>query len=371
MASWRNALSALLPFRAEAGSGVEQRAVFVSSARIGPRQHILLMVDENGAEIGRTRLSGRGHDIAIDPERSRVVVFARRPGYFALVVDVPSCEPVATITPPAGHHFFGHGVFSTDGRLLYATENAFDGETSRGVIGVYDASGGFKRIGEFETHGVDAHEILLAPDGRTLVVANGGIETHPDFGRQKLNLAEMRPSIVKLDSTTGDLLGEAVLTPTLNRLSMRHMTFDSQGAVWFGCQWEGDRTARPPLIGRLTERGAELVDMPDTATALARNYIGSVVASRDGGTIAASSPVGGQIFLFDAASLRFRSHIALADGCGLAGTDNDTIVATSGDGRMVRIDDDAIAPVARRAEQFDNHLRRIESISERSGHRFA
>ena len=39
------------------------------------------------------------------------------------------------------------------------------------------------------------HEIRLLPQGDTLVVANGGIETHPDSGRSKLNLPTMRPNL--------------------------------------------------------------------------------------------------------------------------------------------------------------------------------
>ena len=45
-------------------------------------------------------------------------------------------EPVL-FTTPANRHFYGHGVFSRDGRLLYATEH--DNETRDGLIGVYNA----------------------------------------------------------------------------------------------------------------------------------------------------------------------------------------------------------------------------------------
>ena len=354
------ALRAILPFAREDSGGAADGQVFVSSVRVGPRQHELVLFDERGAIIGRMKLAGRGHDIAIDPARERLAVFARRPGYFAVIVDIASCEPLATITPPEGHHFFGHGIFSADGRLLYATENHFNGERSRGVIGVYDASGGYERIGEFETHGMDAHEILLAPDGRTLVIANGGIETHPDYGRQKLNLADMRPSIVRIDSETGDLLEETVLDASLNRLSMRHMTFDGAGSVWFGCQWEGERGVRPPLVGRIGKDGkARLMEFPDGVAPLARNYIGSVVASRDGGTIATSSPIGGQVFFWDATSGDLRDVVALPDGCGVAATEGDTFLATAGDGRVMQAKAGGLAPVARHIEQFDNHLRRV------------
>ena len=38
------------------------------------------------------------------------------------------------------------------------------------MIGVYDASDGFRRVGEFPTHGMDPHELLPMPDGRTLAL---------------------------------------------------------------------------------------------------------------------------------------------------------------------------------------------------------
>jgi hypothetical protein len=40
--------------------------------------------------------------------------------------------------------------------------------------------GRYKQIGEFEAHGMEPHDIALLSDGRTMVIANGGIRTHPD-----------------------------------------------------------------------------------------------------------------------------------------------------------------------------------------------
>ena len=89
--------------------------------------------------------------------------------------------PVWFATKP-DRHFFGHGVFSADGKLLYTTENDYDG--ARGVIGVRDATDGYQQIGEFPAHGMEPHDIQLLADGRTMVIANGGIRTHPDSARR-------------------------------------------------------------------------------------------------------------------------------------------------------------------------------------------
>ena len=137
------------------------------------------ILTEAGKLVHALDLPERGHDITFDPVSRRSVVFARQPGTFAVVFDhTGEAEPV-TIASVEGRHFYGHGVFSPDGALLYATENDFD--NAAGMIGVYDATDGFRRIGEFATHGVGPHELLLCPDGKTLAIANGGIETHPDY----------------------------------------------------------------------------------------------------------------------------------------------------------------------------------------------
>ncbi|PAX95204.1 Tat pathway signal protein, partial [Bordetella pertussis] len=38
----------------------------------------------------------------------------------------------------------------------------------------------------FDTAGIGPHEALLLPDGKTVCVANGGILTHPDYGKLEL-----------------------------------------------------------------------------------------------------------------------------------------------------------------------------------------
>ncbi len=107
------------------------------------------------------------------------MVFARRPGTFAMI-SIPRVRMNRSFPHAAGCHFYGHGHFSPDGRLLYASENDFDG--NRGVIGVYDAKDRFKRIMEFDAGGIGTHDMTVSDDGRLLIIANGGIETHPISG---------------------------------------------------------------------------------------------------------------------------------------------------------------------------------------------
>lgn len=312
------------------------------------------VLSEDGRALHEIELPDRGHDVTFDPVSRRAVVFARQPGTFATIFDHTGQAAPITIASAEGRHFYGHGVFSPDGRLLYATENDFD--AAAGMVGVYDATDGFRRVGEFPTFGVGPHELLLLADGRTLAIANGGIETHPDYGRAKLNIATMRPSLVFIDRETGDLLERHELSADLHKLSIRHMDTDARGRVWFGCQHEGPATERPLLVG-LAERGdgLSLLEMPDDVLGGFRNYIGSVAANRDAGTLAVSSPQGNCLAVIDTATRKVSGVHALTEVCGIA-PDLDGFRATTGTGDIVapdgteRSDPDYV---------WDNHLIRI------------
>jgi hypothetical protein len=328
-------------------------AVFATAYQRRDGAYGAAILSEAGRVLHTVDLPDRGHDITFDQVSGRSVVFARQPGTFFVVFDPAEKTPPVTIESVPGRHFFGHGVFSPDGRLLYATENDFD--NAAGMVGVYDATGGFARVGEFPTHGVGPHELLLLGDGRTIAVANGGIETHPDFGRAKLNLSTMKPSFVLVDRLTGDLLEKHELPAELHQLSIRHMATDAAGTVWFGCQHEGPATQRPALVGR-ARRGRELdlLDMEPGVLAGFRNYIGSVAANPAAGTIAVTSPQGNVYAVIEAATGKVIAAERLIEVCGIA-PDHEGYMVTTGTGRI----DGQERSVEAEDFVWDNHVLRI------------
>jgi hypothetical protein len=330
-------------------------AVFATAYRRRDGAYGVAILSEDRKIVFSADLPDRGHDVTFDPVSQQAVVFARRPGTFAVVFDHTRRKQPLTITSVEGRHFFGHGVFSPDGKLLYATENNF--ENAAGMIGVYDASDGFRRVGEFPTHGMGPHELLLMPDARTLAIANGGIETHPDFGRAKLNLSTMKPSLVLVDRFSGDLIEEHVLPPALHQLSIRHMAIDAAGTVWFGCQYEGPANDQPLLVGKAKpDSGLMLLDMPEDVLTSLRNYVGSVAANPSAGTVAVSSPQGNSIAIIDTATGAIRSTVSLEEVCGLA-PDQSAFMATTGTGEIIDPTGDAIDL---QDYVWDNHLLRIK-----------
>ena len=319
----------------------------------------------SGAAAFDLPLPGRGHSFAVRPDRRTAVLFARRPGRFALAIDLDRGVVAAELATPRGRHFYGHGVFSRDGRFLYASENDFRGE--RGVIGVYDADRGYRRAGEFASHGIGPHEIGLLPDGVTLVIANGGILTRPDLPRVKLNVATMSPSLCYVRRRDGRLVQEHGLAPGLHRLSIRHLAVGRDGAVAIAMQYEGPRGDLVPLVAlhRAGAAGsAPLMPLkaPPGVWRAMKQYCGSVCFDPSGRLLAASAPRGNLVTFWDAGAGTHLRSARIDDGSGVApGERPGEFLASSGHGGGAVIDafsgkatplDNAFVKTRR----WDNHL---------------
>jgi hypothetical protein len=292
-------------------------AVYASAYRAPDGSFGIATVSERGEIIDRVALPARAHGMAYSSATGQTMAFARRPGTFAMVFD-PSrqTEPVV-ITSPEGRHFYGHGHFSPDGHLLYASENDF--QANRGMIGIYDARARFRRIGEFDAHGIGTHDMTVSDDGRTIVIANGGIETHPDFGRTKLNLDHMEPSLVLLDGKTGALIQRHTLPAPLRQLSTRHLDIGEDGRIWFACQWEGARNELPPLVGHFG-KGEDLsfVSLPEETTIRLGNYVGAIAVNRRDSLVGLTSPIGGAAVTLDARTGEVLKEEIVRDAAGVA-----------------------------------------------------
>ncbi len=319
---------------------------------------VILTVD--GTILRELPLRGRGHDIAFDRKSGWAVVFARRPGSFALAFDVHGRREPILFTTPINRHFYGHGVFARDGRLLYATEH--DHETRQGLLGVYNVSAGFRRIGEVPTHGIGPHEVILLADGKTLAVANGGIETHIETGRKKLNVDTMVPSLAFIDSASGALLAQHKQRSALHKLSIRHIAADAQGAIWFGGQWEGEADDTPELVGWAAMDKPLRIIAPNVPRGAAlAGYIGAVAIDGDKRILAASAPRAGRIVYVDTERGKLVGETQLMDGCGLTGISKSAFALSSGLGVLQTEEPDHthLTTASFPGRAFDNHLRLI------------
>jgi uncharacterized protein len=156
------------------------------------------------------------------------------------------------------------------------------------------------------------------------------------------------------------------LEPALRQLSIRHMAISADRTVAFGCQHQGDESDLPPLVGTLAPDGKlTMLEMPEMELAAMANYVGSVAIDHAQGVIAATSPRGNSIALFDRRSGTFIGRRQMGDVCGVG--------ATPGDGEfLLTSGNSGVRVLGGRSDQlrklpserihnwiWDNHLRPI------------
>lgn len=324
-------------------------AVYATGIRKPDRSFALALMSEDGKFISEIALPDRIHGLAFAPETGMAAAFARRPGTFVMAFSPAGHGSPLVFHSVPGRHFYGHGTFSPDGRLLYISENDF--ENRRGVIGLYDAGDSFRRVGEYPTYGIGPHDLTVSPDGRYLVAANGGIETHPDFGRTKLNLDHMEPSLALIDAANGDLVEKHNLPEKLRQLSTRHLAIGENGRVWFACQFEGPRNDLPPLAGHFAPGEAiRFAELPEVITIGLGNYVGAIAYNPRDGLIGLASPKGtGMVVTLDERSGRFISSGRMPKAAGIAAADHGFAVGTY-DGQFHGRHHDVA---------FDQHIQRL------------
>lgn len=322
----------------------------------------------DGSVVFDLPLPGRGHGSAIRHAQGRscgnqAVIFSRRPGNFAIVVNLDVGAEHRSLTPPADRYFYGHGVFSADGAWLYTTEN--DLATNQGVIGVWNASSGYRRVREFPSYGIGPHELILLSDNRTLAIANGGIWTDPDTGRHGLNIPTMNPSLAYVDSSTGTLIEQHGFTdPRQRKLSIRHLSANEAGTVCLALQDQGPRHDQLPLVAFHVrgEKDLTFAETPSRTTRRLRGYMGSASMDSSGGIAAVSAPRGGVVTFWNVATRKYVSEVRVPDGCGVAATTTPgAFLVTSGAGDVVLYNvisghRTSVASPLNTERHWDNHL---------------
>lgn len=256
----------------------------------------------------------RAHDILPFKDQKRILAFGRRPETQCVMVNTQTAEN-QLVNANAGRHFYGHGCFSTDKFTLFTTENHYD--ESRGVIGIRDTNT-LDIIGEYDTFGIGPHDIHLMPDGNTLVVANGGIKTHPDYGRRKLNINTMQPSLVYIDINSGKKVDEFRLSNS--QLSIRHLVVTKQGDVGIASQYQGDIYRRQPeTLVAWQPFGHDLQEfvIPQALTQSIRGYMADIAFDEKNHILAVTAPRGNLLTLWDIESSELLQEIPLPQPSGV------------------------------------------------------
>ncbi|MGE0650221.1 MAG: DUF1513 domain-containing protein, partial [Alphaproteobacteria bacterium] len=209
------------------------------------------------------------------------------------------------------------------------------------------------------------HQAVLLADGKTVAVCNGGIRTHPDFPRTKLNIATMSPSLALIDRLSGRLMAQARLPRRLHQLSIRHLDASPDGTLAVGLQYEGPKGDSVPLVVVYRDGALIPLDMRDEARLPLRGYVGSIAFDTAVRVIAATSPVGGVVAFWAVDDGRYLGRCDITDVCGLgAAQAPGTFVVTTGKGDIYGIEVGTwqVRPIysaMARGSRWDNHLLRV------------
>jgi len=331
--------------------------LFITANDDNAGNHYVSGFDAKGHKHFQLSTDLRGHGLVVNPaQKHRALMFARRPGTVAYEIDLKQSEMGTLIDCAPGRHFFGHGCYSLDGQTLYTSEN--DYENGRGVIVVRDSSD-YRILNEFSSHGIGPHEIRLLSDGKTLVVANGGIQTHPDYPRKKLNLSTMQPALSYIDVENGQLLGE--YRPDNHQLSIRHLDVSQDDRVMAIMQYQGAKTDKVPLVA--LHHGEDQLQplMADEQTQVAMNqYTASACINSENGIAGVTCPRGNLVTFWDTRQGHFIKALEIKDAGGIALAADGRFVITTGRGEVHRISTTTLtadrSPLKLAETRCDNHL---------------
>jgi hypothetical protein len=302
----------------------------VSACSNNKNEHFVAAFDLNGTIINQVKLPARGHDaIAIPGKPGHALIFARRPGTFILEVDFINGRVTKKITSAENTHFYGHGVISEKHNILLTSENDFS--SGQGRIMVRDSQD-YRLLEQFDSGGVGPHQLRLMPDENSLVIANGGIRTHPDQPRKKLNITTMLPNMAYLTIASGKV--DQKLSLNNHKLSIRHLDISKQGKVIAGLQYQGARNDLVPLA--ISHHGEDSLSFLSASNDIWRSmnqYTASVCIDDKLSLVAISCPRADLITYWSLESGEYLTSEKFSDGAGL--TRIDKIYATSGKGRLI------------------------------------
>lgn len=302
----------------------------------------------NDRQVFGARVPMRAHGCAVHPnDPNRILFFARRPGTQAFELDRTTLQARTVFSTQEGQHLAGHGTYSRDGAWIFTPEH--DYERARGTVVVRDARN-FAVVAELDTHGIDPHEIAWLPDGRSLLVANGGIMTHPRTFRRKLNIPTMEPSLCVLDADSGDCRQQMRLQDHL--LSIRHVAMTSDGTTAVGLQYEGEKGKAPGIVALYRPQAAggnaktspreasfRLLTAPRAELHRFQGYVASIAISESHDVIAAACPYGGGVACWSLREEKYLGFIAARETYGLSRVDDGSILASQRDGTAYGLDE--------------------------------
>lgn len=235
---------------------------------------------------------------------------ANRPGRWLLRADAEGRVAARVDEAAPGRSFNGHVEASADGQWLFTTETRTADQS--GWISVRDPRT-LARVDEFNSGGIDAHQLLHAADG-ALLVAHGGILR--DAAARKREGERMTPSLVRIAPTNGQVLGRWTLPD--ERLSIRHIAWAAGPSPLLGLalQAEHDDPRERGAAPVLAVWNGQSLRLPCADTGAA-GYVGDIAAGPGGGFVLSAQKQGRGLWWNPGAPDRLTPMAELTEPCAL------------------------------------------------------
>jgi hypothetical protein len=318
--------------------------------------------DLQGQLINKVALPARAHQvIPMKSKPGHALVFARRPGNYVLEIDFTRGEVVNHISVGDGQRFYGHGALIKNDSILLTTEN--DYKNGKGLIVLRDRKTQ-QVIEQYDSGGIGPHQLAVMPNlnENLIVIANGGIQTHPEQSRKKLNIDSMQPNLTYMALETGQIEGKFELEN--KQLSIRHLDVSAQGKVVAGLQYQGASTDEVPLaISHQGEDQLSLLKANNNTWRKMKQYTASVCINSKSNTVAITCPKADLLTFWQLDSNEFIASHKLKDGAGATLID-DSFIASTGRGRIIS-QNNPLKPYQINADfddlRWDNHMTAISA----------
>ncbi|MEO0618914.1 MAG: DUF1513 domain-containing protein [Pseudomonadota bacterium] len=105
-------LAGLAAQRPAHATAITEDDLYAAATREADGTFAARIMDRFGRAVLRVALPARGHDTVAHPHNGTCVIFARRPGTFAVVLDPSGRRAPLWLTSRVDRHFYGHGAFS-------------------------------------------------------------------------------------------------------------------------------------------------------------------------------------------------------------------------------------------------------------------
>ena len=302
----------------------------------GKMSFVLCLFDLDGDTSRTVPMDFFGHGLAQHPKEPRRGVIFEKKGPGCCEVDLVEGRVTRPITTPKERAFYGHGAFSSDGAVLFATENRL--ETKTGLVCVRDGKT-YAEIGEFPTYGKSPHDCHLIDEGRTLAITNGG-------GVLGDVAEDAAPSVTFVDTRSTKLLER--LTFSNSRINAGHLALTGgRDLVAISAPREGLPASERGGVTIRTGRGpfVTMTDPEDVVSRMVGESL-SLCFVEEKGVVGVTNPDGNIVTFWDMAEKRFVKKLELPAPRGFAKTlDGTHLVLSYGAGALTLLSQDTLEPV--------------------------